>query len=190
MKLREGNEEQALGLAVRGARAMDSIETILVITVAVLTIIGYVTGFFRRVWQEFVSRVRRESPYLPLPKRSITMVPEREEDFWWHMGGASGQPAMQIAGRFKATNIIKYDVLLIAAKLRKPRRLGMVITKDVGSQYHGEYRIPPGDTTEISVDFWVIPPVEVEGQDFVSDLAVLDQFGNHHWVRKVRFQYR
>ena len=106
------------------------------------------------------------------------------------MGSSGGQPAMQIACHFRATNIAKYDVLLVTAKIRKPPTFGMVFTKDVESAYHGDYLIPPGDTTEISVDFWVIPPVQDKGEDFVANIAILDQFGNEHHIRKVRFKYR
>lgn len=167
---------------------MDTVATLLGIIVAVLTVIGTVTGFFKRTWQALVAHVRDQSPYLPIPKKSIIILPDDEQP-WWHMGSLRGQPAMQVHGRFRATNITKYEVLLVAAKLRKPALLGMVLTKDVDSQYHGNYSIPPGHTTDLSVDFSAVPAVREEGEDFVADVAILDQFGNKHWIRKVLFRY-
>ena len=33
------------------------------------------------------------------------------------------------------------------------------------------------------------PPLRDKGQSFVADVAILDQFNNRHWLRKVRFEY-
>jgi hypothetical protein len=97
---------------------------------------------------------------------------------------------MQISADFKVTNITKYAVILVAAKRRWPERLGMVLIKDLNSQYHGEYQIPPGETTEVSLHFWVVPPVREEGEDYTAEIAILDQFGNQHWAKNNLFRYR
>lgn len=163
--------------------------TVVGVLSGILAIIGYFTGFFRWVFGKTLARFRR-SPYLPLPSRSVVIVPGSQRGSWWHLGKSADQPAMQMSAEFKATNITRYEVLLVAAKLRRPKRLGMVLTRKPGDRLYGEYRIPPGDTTDISVDLWVIPPVCEKDKTFVGDIAILDQFGNHHWINKLAFEYR
>ena len=105
------------------------------------------------------------------------------------MGSMSGKPAMQIVGRFNVTNITKYGVILSAVKMKKPRYMGNVMVKDSMSKLHGMYQIPPAGYTDMSFDFWIIPAFKKQGESFVADIAVLDQFGNEHWIKKVRFNY-
>ncbi len=105
------------------------------------------------------------------------------------MGSEGGKPAMQVVGRFHVTNITKYKVILAAVKMKKPRHLGSVTVKDSESNYHGRYQIPPGGFTDMSFDFWINPPFKKEGESFTADIAVLDQFGNEHWIKNVHFIY-
>ena len=125
-----------------------------------------------------------------IPKKTLVFTPmPHPKSTWWHMGTSSGKPAMQISGRFRATNITKGNVLCAVAKIKKPKILGYVAVQDMNSNYFGSYPIPPGGSTEMSFDFWITPPIKNEGEDFVADVAILDQFGNHHWIKKIEFKY-
>lgn len=105
------------------------------------------------------------------------------------MGGTSGKPAMQVVGRFNVTNITKYAVILSAVKMKNPRYMGNVMVKDSKTNYHGRYQIVPGGYTDMSFDFWIDPPFKKKNESFVADIAVLDQFGNEHWIKKITFTY-
>jgi len=58
-----------------------------------------------------------------------------------------------------------------------------------GENIYGSYMIPDGATTDLSNDFWIIPPYKEKGQAFAADIAILDQFGNEHWIKNVEFPY-
>jgi len=127
---------------------------------------------------------------IDIPKKTIIVAPNpNPRDTWWHMGSSSGSPAMQVVGRFKVTNITKYNIFLCAAKMKKPKLLGHVMVKDSKSQYHGFYEIPPTGISDLSFDFWVIPPFRKEGETFTTDVAIIDQFGNEHWIKGIDFVY-
>lgn len=169
---------------------MESTATLLTIILAFLTILGIVTGFFKQVLTWVSDRIRGESPYLSIPRKSIRIIPTGyDNDIWWHMGKRGKEPIMSIAADFKVTNITRVDILLLTAELRRPKRLGWVHTRDVDSNVYGEYYIPTGETTKIRLHIMVAPPVCKEGEEFIGDIAIIDQFDNHHWVKRVRFKY-
>jgi hypothetical protein len=126
-----------------------------------------------------------------IPRKTVIIPPNpNTHATWWHMGSSAGKPAMQVVGQsFKATNITKYGIYLCAAKMKTPRLFGHVSVKDSKSQYHGFYEIPPGGISDISFDFWIIPPVKEEGKSFKADVAIIDQFGNEHWIKGIEFIY-
>jgi len=54
---------------------------------------------------------------------------------------------------------------------------------------YGMYDIPPGETRNVNFDFWVYPPVEEPMNHFTAHSVVfMDQFGNRHIVKRVRFR--
>ena len=125
-----------------------------------------------------------------IPKKTVIVPPNpNPHSTWWHMGSSAGSPAMQVVGRFKVTNITKYNIFLCTAKMRKPKLFGHVSVKDSKSQYHGFYEIPPTGITDLSFDFWIIPPFKKEGEAFTADVAIIDQFGNEHWIKGIDFIY-
>lgn len=151
------------------------------------------TGFsllrvFLDLWRKLFSKREVDTIYYEIPKHTIIVAPNPNSlSTWWHM--ASGQQAMQIVGRFNVTNITKYAVILSAVKMKKPRYMGTVMVKDSKSNFHGRYQILPGGYTNMSFDFWITPPFKKQGESFVADVAVLDQFGNEHWINKINFKY-
>ena len=170
---------------------INKLNLIIGIVVGIVTILGFVTGFFSKVWNWIKNKVKKESPVLDIPKKTITIVPKPHANAtWWHMGSTKGEPAMQIVGEYTVTNITKYNILLTVAKMKKPKKsLGPVMVKDVNSQYHGNYPIPPGATTNMNFDFWIFPPFKAKGESFTADIKILDQFGNEHLIKKVAFKY-
>jgi hypothetical protein len=127
-----------------------------------------------------------------IPRKTLVLLPlPRENAIWWHMGGVGGEPAMQICADLRVTNISRHNIMLTAFKLKKPNSIGHAhpfnqtdIIKE-GS----EFLIPAGASVEVRCHCWVQPPVKNKEQEFKADIAVVDQFGNEHWMKKVKFKY-
>lgn len=161
------------------------------IVLAGLTILGKVTGFFGWLLKQYRQWHQSSFALIEVPKKTVILVPvSLRNAFWWHMGSMSGQPAMQIVGDLNVTNISKYNVYLMGARLRKPRAVGHVCVRVQGSNiYSSNSMIPQGALSDLRFDFFVQPPVCKEGSPFKADVAIIDQFGNEHWLKKVNFLY-
>lgn len=116
---------------------------------------------------------------------------------WWHAGTFQGSTKrMQIVGDYHVTNGFDQDIHLPSAKL-KTRKLfrattvtdGQVLVKDLGSVYSGDYPIPAGAKTTLRFTFSDVPMLQQEGMDLIADVAIIDQFANEHWIKRVRFMY-
>ena len=136
------------------------------------------TGYFKSLWKQVKS-----------PKKTLAVV-VRGSDYscTWGSGTLDGKQAMHVVGRLTATNISKLGVLPTSAMMRKPKLAGQVITKKHDEITYGEYIISPGHITNLMVTFWISPPIKEKGETFTADIAVVDQFDNHHWIEKVAFQ--
>jgi len=170
-----------------------STASVISIIAGVLTILGIITGFFRWVFKSLRDYLAQPGPTFDIPKKTIVLIPKVGRGTWWHMGAVSGEPAMQISGKFKVTNITRYPITLTVAMIRKPKLLGSVSVEvldgEVLNTYSSSYAIPPGETTNLSFGFWVHPPVKEKGEIFVADIAILDQFANEHWIKRLEFKY-
>jgi hypothetical protein len=155
-----------------------------------IPIIKEIISFFRLIL-EFIlkNRKKNDQAIFNIPKKTITIVPlSRENSCWWSMGSLDDRPVMQVIAQYFVTNITKYDVILPVAKLQKSGTLGHVMVKDSQSNCWGQYGLPPGRSSELHMDFLVMPPFKEEG-DFTSDIIVTDQFGNNHKIRGASFKY-
>ena len=169
---------------------LNNLSILIAILIGIASIIGIITGFFKKFWKWIRKIFISSSATFDIPKKTIIIVPQaHRKSTWWHMGRSGDKPAMQISGDFTVTNITKSNILLTVAKMKKPKALGHVMVKDLNSQYHGSYYIPSGATTKLTFDFWIIPPIKEVKQNFTADIAIVDQFGNEHWIKKVEFKY-
>jgi len=105
------------------------------------------------------------------------------------MGSSKGKPAMQVVAVYIVTNITEYNLRLTTAELQISKTIGRVITKDSNSVYYGEYPLPPGYSSEMHLEFWVIPPFKNAGDEFTSNIIINDQFGNKYKIKEVHFVY-
>ncbi len=96
---------------------------------------------------------------------------------------------MLVVGRLMVRNITGYDIFLCSVRMKKAKTLGYIMVKDSKTGYDGSYVIPPASITEISFLFWVIPALKKLGEPFVTDIALIDQFSNEHWVKNIEFLY-
>ena len=166
---------------------MEHWEILVSLVVGVLTLAGWVTGVFKRLIRA-VRRLGHPQQVASAPTRTIIAQP-RVSASWWHMGKAGESPAMQIVAQFDVTNITDYNAILTSARLKRPKATGRVSVPDPNSNYWGEYFIPPRAVSQAHADFWVVPPTKEKGKELTATVGLVDQFGNVHWVKKVRFKY-
>jgi len=90
----------------------------------------------------------------------MVLIPvSRQNALWWQMGSMGDQPAMQIVGDLNVTNISKYDVVVMGAKLRKPKAVGHALVRAHDSNmYSQKHSIPQGGISDLRFDFFVQPP--------------------------------
>ena len=165
---------------------MPDYQLILVIA-AIVTILGGVFAAFKwgrhlfiKIWH-FVTRYKPK-----VPRESIRVLPQIR-GCRWSNGSVSGKPAMQVIGRWHVTNITGDNVLLLGAKIKKPKTEGHALTRHPRESIFGSYPILPGETTEVCSDFWIIPPMREEGEDFRTTVILTDQYGNEHKIKNVIF---
>ena len=163
------------------------------IALGLLTILGTIFGWFGKAWRWVLSLFRQKPSVglIDVPSKTMILIPvSRQNALWWHMGSMGDQPAMQIVGDLNITNISKYDVVVMGAKLRKPKAIGhaLVRSRD-SSMYSQKHSIPQGGISDLRFDFFVQPPVSEKDKLFKADVAIIDQFGNEHWLKGLEFPY-
>lgn len=169
---------------------MEKLDLLLGIILGIFAVIAYLKGFFSWFWGKIKSIIPNEEAAIKIPKRTLVLVIKGTgHQSWWHMGKSGDEPAMQIVAHFTATNISNFGVLPTSAKMRKPKYLGHVMAKKHDDNIYGSYIIPKGIITELSVDFWITPPIKNKGELLKADIAIIDQFGNEHWIKNVEFRY-
>jgi hypothetical protein len=156
----------------------------------VVQLVDRLTGLLGKGWRWLRSRRRPTENALAIPRVTVRLVRQPWPNATsWHLGSRGEVPVMQLMGGFLVTNVTELDVLVPVVKLRRPTALGMVTVKAADSALHGQFRIPPRATTDLRFLLWVEPAVRHQGETFQGDIALIDQFGNEHWVKKVEFVY-
>lgn len=162
-----------------------TIATIVGIASTVLLIIGKVTGALGWLVGKLMAwAYPKPSMLIEVPKRTMMVFPETSPNAcWWHMGAQVNDPIMQIVGDVRVTSIYKRNILIAAARLKKPRAMG-------GAHiFNGDDVLPAEAVARVRFDIWVKPPVYEKGASFKTDVAIIDQFGNEHWLKGVEFRY-
>ncbi len=163
------------------------------VVIGVLTILGTLFGWFGKATSWFAARLKGTHPsgLIDIPPKTMILLPvARQNAVWWHMGSMGGNPAMQIVGDLNITNISKHDVVVTGARLKKPKAIGHAFVRAQGANiYSSNHPIPVGGISDLRFDFFVQPPVKEKGEMFKADVAILDQFGNEHWLRGLEFPY-
>ena len=145
---------------------------------------------FRRYGEAIFSKDGKISALIPWIShwfnRPIIVRHQREN--WWHMGRTGDQkPSMQVVSYWFITNQTNRPLKMLNAYIVKPRNYGHVMTKDVNSQYHGSYPVPPHSTTDLHADFWINPPIRRVGKDLKLDIVFVDQYGQKRKIKNVEF---
>jgi hypothetical protein len=126
---------------------------------------------------------------------TLRLATKMPGNYWWHMGKRGDDPTMQIVGSVFATNVSSVPVRLPQVELRygflgRHCVSGMVmISNGARHEMYGMFDIPPGETRNVTFDFWVFPPVAKPEDDFtVNSVTIIDQFGNESSMKHVKFQ--
>lgn len=155
---------------------------------AAVTILGALAAFTkwgrsqcRRAWRLF-TRFRPK-----VPRETLRIIPDQHRN-WWCVGSCDGEAGMQINFTCLVTNISDCNIMVWEVTIKKPNTLGHVLLYPPLSNGYGTNWIPPGRTLKGTADFWIRPVLCQENQAFIADIDFLDQFGNRHRVREVRFR--
>jgi len=172
---------------------LQSAQIAVALVIGLLTILGTIFGWFGNAWR-YISSLFKQKPavgVIDVPSKTMILIPvSRHNALWWHMGAMGDQPAMQIVGDLNVTNISKYGVFVMGAKLRKPKAVGHALVREHDSNMYGtKHVIPQGAVSDLRFDFFVQPPVRENGEVFTADVAIIDQFGNEHWLKDLEFKY-
>ncbi len=99
-----------------------------------------------------------------------------------------GRPMLQLFADFDVMNASECKVVLVSARLRKPATEGLVRMDNPKRGVAGTYPLEPFTSTRASVYFFVALPAPPAGTNFMGDVGLVDQFGNTHWLEKIRFR--
>jgi hypothetical protein len=133
-----------------------------------------------------------------VPGETLRIARKNESFCWWHMGAMGSDPTMQVVAEFYVSNIYDKPVRIAQAELhygfwgrKSTYGHATVPQRPDGGNYWGRYDIPPNESRDATIDFWVYPPIAKENTEFrASSISLFDQFGNRHRIRKVTFGYR
>lgn len=128
---------------------------------------------------------------------TLQVIRKTESNYWWHLGGYADRPAMQIVGSATATNTSNVPILIPRVELRYgsagwKQISGMVlVAKEWMENFYGIYEIPPGESRDVTFNFWLLTPVRNPVEDFKAhSIVLIDQFGSTHALKRVVFHAR
>lgn len=172
---------------------LQSIQIAVGIATGTIVILGTIFGWFGKAWSWVASHLKRKPlvGVIEVPSKTMVLIPVASQNaLWWHMGAMGEQPVMQIVGDLNVTNISTYGVFVMGAKLRNPKAVGHAHVRAHDSNIYGTKNIiPQADVSDLRFSFFVQPPVREQGQPFKADVAIIDQFGNEHWLKGLEFPY-
>jgi len=172
---------------------MDKTTLILIIAAIVTILTGVFAGLdwgrkkVLRLWRFVVRQKSR------VPRETIRVVKHRREN-WWNLGKINGQPAMQVNGHLYVTNIFNNAVRILSVEIINPRKARKncvrndVLTRHYKNNIYGSYELVPNITTELSIDFWIQPPIIKENKDLKLTIVLIDQFSNRHKIKSILFE--
>ena len=172
---------------------MDKV-TLISLICAVIMALAVVFGWLEwgrkkilRVWR-FITRQKSR-----IPRETIRVVKHSREN-WWNLGSINGRPAMRINGHLYVTNIFNNNIRILSAEIITPRKAkkncvrNNVLTRHYQNNIYGSYELVPNITTELSIDFWIQPPIIKENKDLKLTIVLVDQFDNRHKIKNLLFE--
>jgi hypothetical protein len=129
-------------------------------------------------------------------KGTLRIAPKSEGNCWWSPGNIGDNPAMQIVGRMFVTNTHSAAIRITHAELRygfggrkRVSAMGVSVSRSLRENLYGMFDISPNETTNLSFDFWILPPVVKPTEPFTAhSVTIFDHLGNAHTLRTVCFE--
>jgi hypothetical protein len=155
--------------------------------------------FFEKVFKTIFGLAKgKPKTAVAIPKQTvIPQVEARITSLIWSEGNSGGTPPipmMQVVADLHLTNVWTGEVKIVAARFRFKKNfflrktvIGEAFVKDTQSQFSGHYPIPQGVMTTARIHF-ISPWSRYPKGHLKGDVSVIDQFGNHHWLRKLVFK--
>ena len=162
------------------------------VVLASLGILGKITGAIDWLRQRVTGPRSPSAALVEVPRKTlITILDLRAHSCRWGMDFFGGRAVMRVICEAKATNVSTYAVQLVGAKMRRPPIVGRAV---IGFRADGDDEelsctIPSLATSHLRMEFAIEPPIAEGPRSFKADVALLDQFGNEHWLRNVRFRH-
>ena len=132
-------------------------------------------SFVTKLWRKLV------------PRKTVKFIPDMTYGYAsrWSKREVRGEPAMHVVSRWYTTNVTDRTVLILRVYLVKPRTEARVILSRAprSDNRFGKFPMLPGTPTEVTVDFWIQPPIRKEGESFKGKIAFIDQFNNKHKIK-------
>ena len=121
-------------------------------------------------------------------QRPLVITPEaRVNALWWSQGSTGDRPVRQVVGDFHLTNTTDEAMHLMDAVLR-PRRLSLFPGRAFKGDTFVTRAMPPRSIASTRVHFMIVGKEKPQPGPLVADLALVDQFGVHHWLRGLVFK--
>lgn len=160
----------------------------------IIIVLGWVTGIFKKIW-DYIKKVTHSLfPSHRLPKETLRIVIQPHSSFWsvgTRKVGKRKKKIMHVGCDLYLTNVSRGNILITATYMKKPRSEATTpMVQASNSQYYGRYPILPGATTEGRFSYFLDKIANKKGQELVGDIVVIDQLGNEHIVKNVKFQSR
>jgi len=151
-----------------------------------------IKSLYRWIWKNTIKRILVFLQRTPTAQKSLAIVSQPSDSYWWDIGDRRGNPVMFIHGHWFVTNLTRSSFNLSTARLIKTGTTVYVDTKNIDSipNYWGRYDLPPCRQTEFSVEFSLEPPICNPGKDFKSDIIVTDSNGIEHPIKNIVFHFQ
>lgn len=128
------------------------------------------------------------------PKRTLQIALMPDGSNVWQMGNRNERAVMQLQGRMLITNISAMPIRITQVVLRygffgRRSVLGGAMVSRAPYDYRmGDFDIPPNETRNLVCSFRLdSPPVDEKNPFFAHSIVLVDQLGNKHSVRRVKF---
>jgi hypothetical protein len=160
----------------------------------IAAVAGVLTGFFKKVGQKAWSVLRRFRRQRPKGTLVFVQQSVMGNSMWSH-GGIDNQDALQVSGDFLVTNIsdpprpivisdVRIDIRNAPRGTKVHKPMPLLNIRGSGNA------IPARATAKLTLIFFVTPRIRRPGESLIADIAVFDQFGTEHSVKKAEFESR
>ncbi len=137
---------------------------------------------------------KKSAHCISIPKQTLVLLPDiRSHALNWGLGKDGLNEGMQITGLLQATNTSPYAIRPAGIRLLEPKGVD-IVTQSVVVFFERKIDsannlIPAGQIGEIHFMLFVTPLAGVAGKSLRAAILILDQFGNEHVVRDLKFKF-